>query len=312
MIPQMITNKPVRQISPAGLTAVKHLECKDGIPDLTAFKDQGGVWTLGYGHTGDDVYEGVTCTAEAAEQLLDNDLDKVEFALCKHTDYEQFSNNEFDALCILLFNAGVGVLSAKEFAAAIAPDPKTGKVNKGNVAKQFPKWVWVTDRATGKKFISNGLVNRRAAELQMWNTPDPVDVPLPAIPVMAGALDIKVDAPTLVQATPTVDRVQTVEPTIAIPTHSSGATPTAPPATVVQAPGGKSFVSVVGAVVVGAVSQGYDQIVAAATQISRVKDALANAGTWGHIGGVVICSGIVGIAIFTYWMRHREVKSNAG
>lgn len=304
-----LTTKPARQVSPAGLTAVKHLECKDGIPDLVAFQDQGGVWTIGYGHTGDDVYKGVTCTPEAAEQMLDTDLDKVEFAICKHTDYHQFTDNEFDALAILLFNAGVGVLDAKAFAAAVKPDPKTGLINKGNVAKQFPKWVWVTDRKTGKKFISNGLVNRRAAELQMWNTPDTVIAP---IPLAALPVDVQPPVPELVQVSPMVDRVQTATPTIAIPEHSSGATPTAPPATVAQAPGGKSLIVTVGGLVVGAISQGYDQIIAAATQISRVKDGLADAGTWGHVAGVAICAGIVGIAIFTYWMRHREVKSNAG
>lgn len=40
---------------------------------LTAYKDSGGVWTVGIGHTGPDVHEGMTITREQADELLAKD-----------------------------------------------------------------------------------------------------------------------------------------------------------------------------------------------------------------------------------------------
>ncbi len=41
---------------------------------LTAYKDTGGVLTIGYGHTGADVTEGLTITQEKAQEFLQADL----------------------------------------------------------------------------------------------------------------------------------------------------------------------------------------------------------------------------------------------
>lgn len=40
---------------------------------LTAYQDSGGVWTIGYGHTGNDVVAGQTITIEKASELLAKD-----------------------------------------------------------------------------------------------------------------------------------------------------------------------------------------------------------------------------------------------
>lgn len=41
---------------------------------LEAYQDQGGVWTIGYGHTGPDVHEGLTWTQEQADEAQKKDL----------------------------------------------------------------------------------------------------------------------------------------------------------------------------------------------------------------------------------------------
>lgn len=41
---------------------------------LAAYLDTVGVWTIGYGHTGPEVKEGLVWTAEQAEQQLDEDI----------------------------------------------------------------------------------------------------------------------------------------------------------------------------------------------------------------------------------------------
>ncbi len=40
---------------------------------LAAYKDTAGVWTIGIGHTGHDVHEGLVITDERCEQLYNND-----------------------------------------------------------------------------------------------------------------------------------------------------------------------------------------------------------------------------------------------
>ena len=39
-----------------------------------AYQDEGGKWTVGYGHTGDDVMEGTTMSQSAATAQLGIDL----------------------------------------------------------------------------------------------------------------------------------------------------------------------------------------------------------------------------------------------
>lgn len=42
--------------------------------ELTAYRDPVGVLTIGYGHTGYDVYDGQTITLNDAEELLRRDI----------------------------------------------------------------------------------------------------------------------------------------------------------------------------------------------------------------------------------------------
>ena len=70
-------NLAALKISKDGIALIKHFEgCK-----LKAYKDGGGVLTIGYGHTskagGLQVYTGLTITQSQAEQLLLDDLDRM-------------------------------------------------------------------------------------------------------------------------------------------------------------------------------------------------------------------------------------------
>ncbi len=56
--------------SAQGFEETKRLEaCR-----FHAFQDSGGVWTIGYGHTGPDVYEGLVWTQEQCDAALRKDL----------------------------------------------------------------------------------------------------------------------------------------------------------------------------------------------------------------------------------------------
>lgn len=41
---------------------------------LKAYQDLGGVWTIGYGHTGPEVHEGLTWTQEQCDDALKEDI----------------------------------------------------------------------------------------------------------------------------------------------------------------------------------------------------------------------------------------------
>jgi hypothetical protein len=64
-------------------------------------------------------------------------------------------------------------------------------LNKGDysaVPAQLKRWVWYTDVKTGKKLVSDGLVNRRAAEVVVWLTPvEPTVAGLPGRTPVQGA-----------------------------------------------------------------------------------------------------------------------------
>ena len=118
---------------------------------LTAYQDQGGVWTIGYGHTGPAVVEGLTCTPEQAAQWLQEDILFAATAVNRLVTVE-LTQAEFDALTDFTFNAGV---------TAFANSTLLKLLNKGNytgAALEFPKW----DLCAGQ--VNKGLQNRRAAE----------------------------------------------------------------------------------------------------------------------------------------------------
>src|ERR1700761_3554452 len=124
---------------------------------LTAYQDQVGVWTIGYGHTGPDVTPKLTITQSQAETLLAHDVGRAADCVNKAVTIE-LTQNEFDALVDFVFNVGTGaftgstllrVLNAGDLAAA---------------ANQFDLW----DHAGGA--VVAGLLRRRQAETALFNT----------------------------------------------------------------------------------------------------------------------------------------------
>lgn len=144
-------------ISDAGLDLIKKFEgCK-----LTAYKCPAGIWTVGYGHTGRDVYKGLKITQEQADTLLEFDLwtfaEGVDAAIPEEID---ITDNQFAALVSLAYNIGLGNF-------------KKSSVLKFILKQEFEKasdafLVW--KKAAGK--VLPGLVRRREAERALFLTPD--------------------------------------------------------------------------------------------------------------------------------------------
>lgn len=123
---------------------------------LSAYQDQVGKWTIGYGHTGSDVHAGMTITEEEALDLLRKDLSIAASCVTKLLT-AQLTQNEFDALVDFVFNLGCGTFYLSTMRKLL---------NHGEIqaaALEFEKW----DHAGGK--VVAGLLRRRMSEEHLFD-----------------------------------------------------------------------------------------------------------------------------------------------
>ena len=123
--------------------------------ELKAYKCPAGIWTIGYGHTGPEVYEGQTITKDEAEAILNNDLKKFEDGVDKLVTVH-LTDNQKAALVSFAFNVGLGNLKNSTLLKML----NQGRYS--DAAMQFLRW----DKAGGKPL--KGLSRRRAAERELF------------------------------------------------------------------------------------------------------------------------------------------------
>lgn len=88
--------------SKEGMELIKSFEgCR-----LKAYQDVAGIWTIGYGHTG-NVRPGMSITQEQAETFLRADLKKFEQCINRCVAVP-LTQNMFDALVSFTYNVGTG------------------------------------------------------------------------------------------------------------------------------------------------------------------------------------------------------------
>lgn len=140
----------MRRINEKGMALLKSFEkCK-----LQSYKDQGGIYTVGWGHTGPEVTEGMIYTQQQADAQLQKDLEH--FYFLDHYLSEAVNENQYSALVCLAYNIGLG---------AIRISTLLKKINNGDAPdKEWMKWNLVHG------VVSAGLTNRRKAELELYNT----------------------------------------------------------------------------------------------------------------------------------------------
>jgi lysozyme len=145
---------PLNNLLVFSITGRKLTESFEGLR-LVAYQDQGGIWTVGYGHTGPEVHDGYTITAAQADQLLAHDVTTAENAVKRFVTVA-LTQNEFDAMVDLAFNIGAGnflkstllrLVNQNNFAAA---------------ADQFARW----NKVSGK--VNAGLARRRMSEEELF------------------------------------------------------------------------------------------------------------------------------------------------
>lgn len=131
---------------------------------LHTYNDGVGVATIGYGHTGKvnsktlSLNKPIYITKTQAENLLKSDLKTFEKAVTsfdKKYNYN-FNDNEFSALVSFAFNLGTGSLEQVS---------SKGKRSKQQIASS----MLLYNKAGGK--VLQGLVKRRQAEVNLFNTP---------------------------------------------------------------------------------------------------------------------------------------------
>ena len=138
-------------ISQKGIDLIKNFEgCR-----LTAYRCPANILTIGYGHTGSDVREGMMISQEKAESLLKTDL----IVHCNNVEKlvkVPLTQSQFDALVSFEYNIGYGNFSNSTLLKLL--NQKKYK----ECAEQFERW-----KIAGGKVLA-GLVRRRQEEKKLF------------------------------------------------------------------------------------------------------------------------------------------------
>lgn len=116
------------KLSYAGIDA---LEAREGVR-TKAYKDTKGIWTIGVGHTGPEVFSGLVWTLDKVSEVFAVDVQWAEDAV--NAVKAPLTQNQFDALVSFVFNIG---------ATAFNKSTMKRMLNTGNyegAALQFDRW----------------------------------------------------------------------------------------------------------------------------------------------------------------------------
>lgn len=141
-----------RTVNQTGLNLIKYYESLR----LNAYQDSVKRWTIGYGHTGQDVHPNQVITVPQAVLLFNNDVNEVSGQISAVITNESITDNQYAAVASFTFNLGIGTLEKSTLLKLI---------NQGNfkdAAAQFIRFI----NADGKP--SNGLLARRRAEQDLF------------------------------------------------------------------------------------------------------------------------------------------------
>jgi lysozyme len=146
------------QVSPAGVALTKSMEgCS-----LHAYPDPatgGAPWTIGYGATGPDIKPGMVWTQAQADARLNTDLARAGLVV-NSLVHVYLTQNQFDALVDFAYNVGATNFRNSTLLRLLNSGDAKG------AADQLPRWNLADNK------VMPGLVKRRAAERDLFLTPD--------------------------------------------------------------------------------------------------------------------------------------------
>lgn len=129
---------------------------------------RGTPWTIGWGHTGPDVFPGKAQSQEVADSELAWDIRKLAEEPVNELVTVPVNQNQFDALVSLTFNIGRGDADPETPEVGLEGSTLLKYLNQGKfqlAAAEFLKW----NKSGG--VIRGGLVRRRKAERDLFLTP---------------------------------------------------------------------------------------------------------------------------------------------
>lgn len=117
---------------------------------LEAYQDLGGIWTIGWGHTGKDVYPGLKWTQYQADEALDHDILLTQAQIAVYSP--NLSGEALESVTSFVFNLGIGAYRNSTFRTYVDAG------NWSAARSEMVKW----DHSNGN--IVPGLYRRRQAE----------------------------------------------------------------------------------------------------------------------------------------------------
>jgi lysozyme len=117
---------------------------------LVAYQDVAGVWTIGWGHTGKDVYEGLVWTQQQADEAREHDIAAADALLYMYSP--GLTGGPLAALTDFVFNLGIGNYRVSTLCKCVNAQDWAG------AKAQIVLW----DHSNG--VVVPGLLRRREAE----------------------------------------------------------------------------------------------------------------------------------------------------
>jgi lysozyme len=136
-------------------TAFAFIKAREGCK-LTAYRDSGGVWTVGYGATGPDIVEGTVWTQQKADTDLATRVGHIGNIVATKTATAYLSDQQTAALISFAYNVGLGAFGGSTLLKYVIAR------NWIAAAKQFIAW----DKDGGNEV--QGLLKRRFYEGAMF------------------------------------------------------------------------------------------------------------------------------------------------
>lgn len=138
----------------ANQIAIEFIRNHEGC-ELVAYRDLGGVYTVGWGSTGPDIKDGIVWTQEQADARLASDVAKCEVSVVKLLN-KRLSDTSLAALDSFVYNLGSSALASSHLLQCVNSGDYLG------AAHQFVRWAHV-----GQEEI-RGLLIRRLEEAALF------------------------------------------------------------------------------------------------------------------------------------------------
>lgn len=168
--PASATNpSPAAWVAPARAIVSEFEGCR-----LEAYRCPVGVWTIGYGATGDGIMPGTRWTQEQADWRFNSDLQRFYSGLVELLPMiAGWTPNRIAALVSWAFNVGLGAVSESTLRTRLLSGERTDVET--IVSQELMRWN------KGDSGELPGLTRRRAAEIALFKSGEPQKRPIPIV-----------------------------------------------------------------------------------------------------------------------------------